>query len=75
MGTPERMRPEASREVVEAAAAPTAADERAGAAPQPALLQPGGQPSDGSRRMLRRMTRSPQIQASLTLTLTPSPEP
>ena len=69
------MRPEASPEVVEVAAAPTAADERAGAPPQPSLLQPGGQPSDGSRRMLRRMTRSPQIQVSLTLTLTPSPEP
>ena len=69
MGTPERMRPEASPEVVEVAAAPTAADERAGAAPQPALLQPGGQPSDGSRRMLRRMTRSPQIQVN------PNPDP
>ena len=69
MGTPERMRPEASPEVVEVAAAPTAADERAGAAPQPSLLQPGGQPSDGSRRMLRRMTRSPQIQVN------PDPDP
>ena len=69
MGTPEGMRPEASPEVVEVAAAPTAADERAGAAPQPSLLQPGGQPSDGSRRMLRRMTRSPQIQVN------PDPHP
>ena len=69
MDTPEGMHPEASPEVVQVAAAPTAADERAGAAPQPSLLQPGGQPSDGSRRMLRRMTRSPQIQAN------PDPDP
>jgi hypothetical protein len=58
------MRPEVAPEVG-VAAPPTAADERAGAAPQPAsLLQPGGQPSDRSRRMLRRMTHSPQIQVN-----------
>ena len=66
--------PEQMRFSPEAAAAPDASDERPGsdAAPQqPSLLKldlkldlklEQQQPSDGSRRMLRRMTRSPQIQ-------------
>ena len=62
--------PEQMRFSPEAAAAPAASDERPGsdAAPQqPSLLKldlkpEQQQPSDGSRRMLRRMTRSPQIQ-------------
>ena len=65
--------PEKMRFSPEAAAAPEASDERAEAASQPSLLKLEQQPSDGSRRMLRRMTRSPQIQATPMPTLTRAP--
>ena len=59
--TPEKMRSRVSPE--EAVAAPAALDERAEAPPpKPSLLKLEQQPPDGSRRVLRRMTRSPQIQ-------------
>lgn len=66
--TPEKMR--CSPEV---AAAPEASDEMAEAASQPSLLKLDQQPSDGSRRMLRRMTRSPQIQVTPMPTLARAP--
>ena len=65
--------PEKMRFSPEAAAAPEASDERAEAASQLSLLKLEQQPSDGSRRMLRRMTRSPQIQATPIPTLTRAP--
>ena len=65
--------PEKMRFSPEAAAAPEASDERAEAASQLSLLKLEQQPSDGSRRMLRRMTRSPQIQATPMPTLTRAP--
>lgn len=77
--------PEQMRFSPEAAAAPAASDERPGsdAAPQqPSLLKldlkpEQQQPSDGSRRMLRRMTRSPQIQVPPRRTALPDhcPDP
>lgn len=62
--TPEKMRSRVSpEEAVAAPAAPAALDERAEAPPpKPSLLKLEQQPPDGSRRVLRRMTRSPQIQ-------------
>ena len=65
--------PEKMRFSPEVAAAPEASDEMAEAASQPSLLKLDQLPSDGSRRMLRRMTRSPQIQVTPMPTLTRAP--